>query len=85
MLQNRARIEEIAGVEGALDRAHRRHFAAAVGALEPRGFRHSDPVLGADRAASAERQLEHGVVDPRILGIGAEHVDVDVSVAEMTE
>jgi hypothetical protein len=42
-------------------------------------------VLGADRPAALQRQLEHRVVDSRVVGVGSEHVDVHVAIAEVAE
>ena len=42
-------------------------------------------MLGADRAAALDRQLEHGLVGALIVGVGAQHVHVDISVAEVPE
>ncbi len=42
-------------------------------------------MLGANRPTAFEHQLEHRVVDPNVVGVRAEHVHVDVAVAQMAE
>jgi hypothetical protein len=42
-------------------------------------------VLGADRAAARGGKPQHRLVDGVVVGVGAEHVDVDVAVAEVAE
>src|SRR5665213_1474120 len=83
--QHGAWIEQGVRVERALDRPHCRNFGHSSGAFEPACLRYTDAVLGADRPPAVEHELEHGVVDPRVVWVSPEYVDVDVPVAKMAE
>ena len=74
-----------AGVEGGLDGAEDGDLGGRAVQVEPAALGPADAVLGADAAAVGDGEAQDGVVDPVVVGRGADHVDVDVAVAEVAE
>ncbi|HUC32937.1 MAG TPA: hypothetical protein VMS14_06005, partial [Ilumatobacteraceae bacterium] len=56
-----------------------------VKAFEPVHLRHTDAVLGGDRAPQLDRRRQHGISHFWLGVTGAEHVHVQVALGEMTE
>jgi hypothetical protein len=83
--EQHAGIEDARRVERALHRTHRVDLPGASREVKPLSLREADAVLGADAAAELGDELEHGVVDAPVAGLGVEHVHVEVAVAEMPE
>ena len=78
-----AGIQGIRWIERTLDRAHGRDVGLATVRNEPTNLRDANPMLSAHRAPHADRELQGGVVDGLIIGVGTEDVDVEVPIAHM--
>src|SRR5580704_13052038 len=92
-LQHLARIENILGIEGALERAHQLDRAWILHLGQEIALEHADAVLGGDGAAELRYDLNHGGVDlmPALEEGGLirsnrlHHVVMDIAVTEMSK